>query len=48
MNSDIEYSDKIVYKASIFNQKIYVDNFRVVSTKSITVKDFNDGDAATE
>lgn len=47
-NTDIEFSDAIKYKASTFNQKIYVDNFRVVSTKSITVKDFNDGDTATE
>ena len=47
-NSDIEFSKELTYKASTFNQKIYVDNFRVVSTKSITVKDFNDGDSATE
>ncbi len=47
-NSDIEFSKELTYKASTFNQKIYVDNFRVVSTKSITVKDFNDGDTATE
>lgn len=41
-NSDIEYSDAIKIKAGTFNQKIYVDNFRVVSTKQIAVKDFND------
>lgn len=41
-NSDLEFSDAIKYKASTFTQKIYVDNFRVVNTKSITVKDFND------
>lgn len=47
-NSDLEFSDDIKYKASTFNLKIYVDNFRVVSTKSITVKDFNDDETATE
>lgn len=48
VNSDLEFSDAIKYKASTFNQKIYVDNLRVVSTKSIAVKDFNDGETATE
>ena len=47
-NGDLEFSDDIKYKASTFNLKIYVDNFRVVSTKSITVKDFNDDETATE
>ena len=47
-NSDLEFSDDIKYKASTFNLKIYVDNFRVVSTKSIMVKDFNDDETATE
>ncbi len=41
-NSDIEFSDAIKIKSSNFSQKIYIDNFRVVSTKQITVKDFDE------
>lgn len=42
VNSDLEYSDDIVHSASLFTQKIYIDNIRVVSTKAITVSDFDD------
>lgn len=40
VNADLEFSDAITYKAKPFNQKIYIDNLRVVSTKQITVSDF--------
>jgi len=40
VNSDLEFSDDITYKASLFNKKIYIDNLRVVSTAAITVSDF--------
>ncbi len=42
VNSDLEFSDDIVYKSSTFNQKIYVDNIRVVSIAPVTVSDFGD------
>lgn len=41
-NSDLEYSGDIVHSASLFTQKIYIDNIRVVSTKAISVSDFDD------
>ncbi len=44
VNSDLEFSDDIVYKSSTFNQKIYIDNIRVVSIAPITVSDFNDAE----
>lgn len=40
VNADLEFSDAITYKAKPFNQKIYIDNLRVVNTKQITVSDF--------
>lgn len=40
VNSDLEFSDDIVYKASLFSQRIYIDNLRVVKTTAITVSDF--------
>lgn len=39
-NSDIEFSEKIIYPSSAFSQKIYVDNFRIVPNTAITVSDF--------
>lgn len=42
VNSDIEFSDAITYKSSTFNQRIYVDNIRVVSIAPQAVSDFND------
>ena len=42
VNSDLEYSDDIIYKSSLFTQKIYIDNLRVVPTASMTVSDFKD------
>ena len=48
VNSDLEFSDDIVYKASLFNQKIYIDNLRVVSNAAISVSDFNDDVETTE
>ncbi len=42
-NSDLEdESLGIKYPASLFTQKIYIDNIRVVNTTAITVSDFND------
>lgn len=48
VNADLEYSDNIVYPASLFTQKIYIDNLRVVKTTPITVSDFNDDEETTE
>ena len=42
VNSDLEFSDDVVYPASLFTQKIYIDNLRVVKTTAITVSDFDD------
>lgn len=42
VNSDLEFSDDIVYKSSTFNQKVYIDNIRVVSIAPISVSDFGD------
>lgn len=39
-NPDLTFSDAIVYEASLFNQKIYVDNLRIVPSASIEVSDF--------
>lgn len=43
-NSDVESeegaSPSFSYKAKLFNQKIYIDNIRIVSTASIAVSDF--------
>jgi hypothetical protein len=41
-NSDLEFSDDIVYSAQDFSGRIYLDNFRIVSIKTITVSDFSD------
>ena len=42
VNSDLEFSESVIYKASLFTQKIYIDNLRVVQTTPVTVSDFND------
>lgn len=44
VNSDLEFSDAIIHKSSTFNQKIYIDNIRVVSIKTIAVSDFDDAE----
>lgn len=41
-NPDLKYSDDLVFESSKFDQKIYVDNFRIVPNTSITVSDFDD------
>ena len=44
-NSDLEDEALgVKYPASLFTQKIYIDNIRVVNTTAITVSDFNDGE----
>ncbi len=40
VNPDLTYDDTHVYTAKDFNQKIYVDNFRIVPCSSITVSDY--------
>lgn len=42
VNSDLEFSESVIYKASLFTQKIFIDNLRVVQTTPVTVSDFND------
>lgn len=42
VNSDLEFSDDVIFKASLFTQRIYVDNIRVVKIAKIAVSDFND------
>ena len=43
VNSDLEDEALgVKYPASLFTQKIYIDNLRVVNTTAITVSDFND------
>lgn len=39
-NPDLEFSDDITYASSLFNQKVYIDNLRIVPCTSITVSDF--------
>lgn len=39
-NPDLEFSEDIVYPSSVFNQKVYIDNLRIVPCTSITVSDF--------
>lgn len=39
INSDLEIGD-VTFSSSVFNQKIYVDNFRIVPCKSTIVSDF--------
>ena len=39
VNGDFTYN-KVEYKSSVFSQKIYVDNFRIVPIKSSVVSDF--------
>lgn len=39
-NVDLEYSDDIVYSASVTTQEIYLDNFRIVPCNTITVSDY--------
>lgn len=39
-NPDLEFSDDITYPSSLFNQKVYIDNLRIVPCASITVSDF--------
>jgi len=41
-NSDIEFSEKLTLPASTFNLPVYLDNFRIVKNKAITVSDFPD------
>lgn len=48
VNSDLEYSDDITYPASLFTQKIYIDNLRVVKTTPVTVSDFDDEETTEE
>ena len=44
-NSDLEdESLGVKYPASLFTQKIYIDNIRVVNNTAIKVNDFNDGE----
>ena len=48
-NSDLTFSDDIVYPSSPFSLKIYLDNFRIVPNASKVVSDFPDEDEdATE
>ncbi len=43
VNADLEdESLGVKYPASLFTQKIYIDNLRIVNTTAITVSDFND------
>ena len=41
-NANLKYGDEEgqVYEAKVFDTKIYIDNFRVVNTKTTTVSDF--------
>lgn len=39
-NADLKFSDTIEYPATTFNQKIYVDNFRIVPCTTFTVSDY--------
>ncbi|MCR5456292.1 MAG: hypothetical protein K6F33_15025 [Bacteroidales bacterium] len=40
VNGDVKVSEDVVYKADVCKQKIYVDNFRIVHIKSVTVSDY--------
>ena len=45
-NSDLKYSEELTFEASNFNQKLYVDNFRIVPNANITVSDYPDEESA--
>lgn len=40
VNSDLEFDTDITHAASLFNEKVYIDNLRIVPISSITVSDF--------
>lgn len=39
-NADLKFNDAVEYPATTFNQKIYVDNFRIVPCTTFTVSDY--------
>lgn len=41
-NADVEYSESVIYEATAFDGKIYIDNFRIVYSTSETVSDYPD------
>ena len=45
-NSDLKYSEELTFEASNFNQKLYVDNFRIVPNANVTVSDYPDEESA--
>ncbi len=42
VNSDVEYSDDVTFEATTFAQMVYVDNWRIVPSASVTISDFDD------
>jgi len=42
VNTDLVFSDDLTISSYTFNQKVYIDNLRIVNTTSITVSDFDD------
>lgn len=39
-NGDIEFSESIIHEASRFDQRVYIDNWRIVPYHVVTVSDF--------
>ena len=42
VNKDIEFSEDIIYPSARWNQKVYIDNWRIVPYEKFTISDFND------
>lgn len=48
VNSDIKYDDNTTLEATPFNQKVYVDNWRIVPYKFFKISDFPDEEEEEE
>lgn len=42
VNTDVEYSETVLFEATEFNQEVYVDNWRLVPYESFVISDFPD------
>lgn len=40
VNNDVKFSEEIVHEASVFQQMVYVDNWRLVPYESVVVSDY--------
>lgn len=42
VNKDLEFSESIIYPATRWNQKVYIDNLRIVPCKKFSISDYED------